>query len=170
MAIGAQLHTSVAYRLGVRGVRAVFFLVTAVTVLVLASVACAEDTQSATADLRLDGVRFSPELALTVDERSRGLMSRSHVPRDGMLFVFKRDTRGAFWMKNTLVPLRIVFFDARGQRVRQLRMTPCRAEPCPLYYPGRRYRFALELPARDARPAATIGPLRELRRLSRLAE
>lgn len=140
------------------------------TALALVSAASADRTQSATATLRLDGVPFSPELALTVDERARGLMGRSRVPRDGMLFVFPRDTKGAFWMKNTRVPLRIVFFDARGKRVRQLTMTPCKADPCTLYSPGRWYRFALELPARDTRPAARLGPLRELRRLVRLAE
>jgi uncharacterized membrane protein (UPF0127 family) len=163
-------RTSVAYRLGVRGLRAAFLLTGAVTMLVLASVACAESTQSATADLRLDGVPFRPELAVTADDRARGLMKRSRAPEDGMLFVFPRDTKGAFWMKNTRVPLRIVFFDANGKRVRQLVMTPCRADPCPLYFPGRWYRYALELPANDTRPAARLGPLRELRRLTRLAE
>lgn len=156
-----------------RSLRAVC-LVAALAVLVPVSAACAaggSDTVSAAAaDLRLDGIPFHPELALTVDERARGLMNRSRAPRDGMLFVFPRDTTGAFWMKNTRVPLRIVFFDARGQRVRQLRMTPCQADPCPLYSPGRRYRFALELRASDTRPAAKLGPLRELRRLVRLAE
>lgn len=152
--------------------RAAFLLVAAAAVLVLASVACAESsgTASVTADLRLDGVRFSPELAVTFDERAQGLMKRSRVPEDGMLFVFKRDTKGAFWMKNTRVPLRIVFFDAEGKRVRQLTMTPCKADPCPLYYPGRWYRFALELRVSDTRPAARLGPPRELRRLTRLAE
>lgn len=86
-----------------------------------------------------------------------------------MLFVFTRDTKGAFWMKNTRVPLRIVFFDASGKRVRQLTMTPCREDPCPLYFPGRWYRFALELRVTDGRPAARLGPLREIRRLARAA-
>ncbi|MCS7006262.1 MAG: DUF192 domain-containing protein [Gaiellaceae bacterium] len=126
-------------------------------------------TASVPASLRLDGVPFRPELALTPEERARGLMGRARAPADGMLFVFPSDTRGAFWMKNTRVPLRIVFFDARGVRVRELRMAPCRADPCPLYDPRRSYRFALELPAGDRRPAARLGPLRELRRLVRLA-
>ena len=50
-------------------------------------------------------------------------------------------------MKNTLVPLRIVFFDSRGVRVRTLTMKPCRRDPCPVYEPRRWYRFALELAA-----------------------
>jgi len=119
--------------------------------------------------LRLDGVPFRPELALTSATRSVGLMNRRRAPADGMLFVFPDDTRGGFWMKNTLVPLTIAFFDAEGKRVRKLSMTPCRQESCPIYNPGRRYRYALELRASDGRPAAKLGPLAELRRLGRIA-
>ena len=86
-----------------------------------------------------------------------------------MLFVFSTDTTGGFWMKNTLVPLTIAFFDSTGKRVRKLSMTPCRTDPCRVYDPGRRYRFALELRASDPRPALRIGPLAELRRLTRAA-
>ena len=123
----------------------------------------------ATADLRLDGLPFSPELALTSDQRALGLMHRKRAPRDGMLFVFPYDVTGGFWMKNTLVPLKIIFYDASGKRVRKLFMTPCRQESCPTYDPGRRYRFALELRASDPRAAAKLGPLLHLRRLSRRA-
>jgi uncharacterized membrane protein (UPF0127 family) len=86
-----------------------------------------------------------------------------------MLFVFPRETTGGFWMKNTLVPLTIAFFDVNGKRVRKLSMTPCREDPCRIYEPGRRYRFALELRASDTRRAARLGPPRELRRLSAAA-
>lgn len=124
---------------------------------------------SSATTLRLDGVPFRPELAITSASRSLGLMNRRRAPADGMLFVFPEDTRGGFWMKNTLVPLTIAFFNADGKRVRKLSMTPCRQESCPIYNPGRRYRFALELRASDARPAAKLGPLSELRRLSLVA-
>jgi uncharacterized membrane protein (UPF0127 family) len=117
--------------------------------------------------LRLDTVPFRPELAVTSSQRSLGLMNRRKAPADGMLFVFRRDTSGGFWMKNTLVPLTIVFFDAEGKRVRRLSMTPCRRDPCPIYEPRRRYRFALELPANDSRPALRLGPLAKLRQLTR---
>jgi uncharacterized membrane protein (UPF0127 family) len=117
--------------------------------------------------LTLDGVVFKPELALTSAQRSRGLMQRKQAPRDGMLFVFRDPTRTGFWMKNTLVPLTIVFFTADGKRVRKLRMVPCRSEACPIYDPMRVYRFALELPAGDRRPALRIGPAGALRRLIR---
>jgi uncharacterized membrane protein (UPF0127 family) len=123
----------------------------------------------ATAKLLLDDARLRPELALTPEQRSRGLMHRSKAPRDGMLFVFREDTSGAFWMKNTLVPLSIVFFDAHGRQVRRLSMTPCRRDPCRHYLPNRDYRFALELPAGAPRPAKRLGPLSALQRLIRAA-
>jgi len=160
-----------AYRLvvGVRRLR--FTTSVAVLVAALASgLASGADSGQPAARLKLDGVPFRPELALTSEERSVGLMNRRRAPADGMLFVFHRDTSGAFWMKNTLVPLTIVFFDRDGKRVRRLSMTPCKADPCPVYEPGWRYRFALELRAWDRRPAKRLGPLAEIRRLSRLAE
>jgi uncharacterized protein len=119
--------------------------------------------------LLLDGVRFHPELALTSAQRSRGLMHRPRAPADGMLFVSPEDTTSGFWMQDTLVPLTIVFFDRTGARVRRFSMEPCRRDPCRLYSPNRRYRFALELPAGDRRAAKRLGPLAALLRLSRSA-
>jgi uncharacterized membrane protein (UPF0127 family) len=119
--------------------------------------------------LRLDGVPFRPELALTSAQQQRGLMFRRKAPADGMLFVFPRPTSGGFWMKNTLVPLTIVFFDTAGKSVRRLTMRPCREDPCAIYDPGREYRYALELRANDQRPAKRLGPPAELKRLVRLA-
>jgi len=140
-----------------------------VAVVVGAVAATTSGASNSATTLRLDGAPFRPELALTSASRSLGLMNRRRAPADGMLFVFPEDTRGGFWMKNTLVPLTIAFFDVRGKRVRKLSMTPCRQESCPIYSPGERYRFALELRAADTRRAAKLGPVAELRRLSRLA-
>jgi uncharacterized membrane protein (UPF0127 family) len=140
--------------------------------LVPAFIALVVPTSSATpaaTTLRLDGVPFRPELALTSGQRQRGLMFRRRAPADGMLFVFPTQTTGGFWMKNTLVPLTIVFFDSRGKRVRKLSMTPCRAASCEIYDPGRAYRFALELRASDPRAGKQLGPISELRRLTRIA-
>ena len=139
----------------------------ALTALLMGASVSGASAQNAT--LRLDGVPFQPDLALTPEEQQTGLMNRRRAPKDGMLFVFPSDTAGGFWMKNTLVPLRILFFNANGKRVRALRMTPCRDDPCRIYQPGRTYRFALELRATDTRRGLTLGPLRELRRLIRLA-
>src|SRR5262245_29149083 len=125
----------------------------------------AQGASADTATLRLDGATFRPELALTTAQQTRGLMFRKRAPKDGMLFVFPFPTRGGFWMKNTLVSLRIVFFDTRGQAVRSFLMTPCRKDPCHIYDPRKEYRFALELPSTDTRPARMLGPPAALRAL-----
>ncbi len=150
------------YRVAMRLVLALCLTATVVA-------ASATAATAKTVALKLDGKQIRPELALTSTQRSVGLMHRQKAPGDGMLFVFTTDTTGGFWMKNTLVPLKIVFFNSKGKRVRTLRMTPCTDEPCKIYAPGRRYRFALELPATDTRPAKQLGPLVKLRRLARNA-
>lgn len=145
----------------VRGLPVALALVVAAGVLALARV----DADAATARLTLDGKVFRPELALTLEARSVGLMNRIPAPEDGMLFVFRRPTTGGFWMKNTHVPLLITFFDVNGRRVARFSMKPCHADPCKIYEPSRPYRFALELPADDRRPAMRLGPLAQLKRL-----
>lgn len=90
---------------------------------------------------------FDAELAVTADERARGLMHReSLLPGAGMLFVFPREGRHGFWMKNTLIELDIVFIGA-GRRVVDIarRAQPCRAEPCAQYYPAAPAAYALEI-------------------------
>jgi len=92
------------------------------------------------------GVTVSVEVADTAATRERGLMGRTSLAPDaGMVFVFPRDTKDAFWMKDTLIPLSIAFYDDRGRIVSLLDMEPCRAEPCPIYSPGVVYRGALEV-------------------------
>jgi uncharacterized protein len=144
-------------------VRALVLLSLLVAIAVLGG--SARGSTFATASLKLDGVAFRPELALTPAQQQRGLMFRKRAPADGMLFVFRMASSGGFWMKNTLVPLKIVFFDSGGRQVRTLRMTPCTKDPCRIYAPGKQYRFALELPASDRREALRLGPPFELRRL-----
>jgi uncharacterized protein len=91
-------------------------------------------------------VTVEVEVADDEAERARGLMGREALAQDaGMVFLFPDETEGAFWMKDTLIPLSIAFYDEDGRILRILDMEPCLQEPCPLYDPGVAYRGALEV-------------------------
>jgi uncharacterized membrane protein (UPF0127 family) len=87
-------------------------------------------------------------LAQNSEQRSKGLMGRTDLAGyDGMLFVFEEDTRGAFYMLNTPLPLSIAWFDSDGRFVSATDMEPCLSGPdCPLYHATGPYRYALEVP------------------------
>ena len=72
-------------------------------------------------------------------------MDVRHLDADaGMAFLFDGPVRTGFWMKHTLIPLSIAFWDTGGRIVDILEMTPCTKVPCPIYSPKDVYVGAVE--------------------------
>ena len=107
--------------------------------------------------VEIAGERFQVEVADDDDERARGLMFRDSLPADhGMLFIHDRQEPQAYWMKNTRIPLDILYFDSGRRLVSQQRdVPPCSAgDRCPPYPSRGPARYVLEL---NAGQAARLG-------------
>lgn len=92
-------------------------------------------------------VQLTVEIAATQKAREHGLMDVKKMGNDqGMVFLFPHPpVHDAFWMKDTLIPLDIVFWDAGGHIVDMQSMTPCTSDPCTIYYPRDGYFASVEL-------------------------
>ena len=118
--------------------------------------------------VELAGERYSVEVADDDQERARGLMFRDVLEEEhGMLFIHDREEHQAYWMKNTRIPLDILYFDTQLQLVTQQRdVPPCSAgDRCPPYPSRAPALYVLELNAGEARrlgledgAVLTLGP------------
>lgn len=98
-------------------------------------------------------------IAETEPARDAGLMGvRSLGANQGMAFLFPAATTVNFWMKDTLIPLDIAFWDATGTVISTDTMVPCHADPCPQYGAARPYVGAVEVASGLlARQGITVG-------------
>lgn len=94
-----------------------------------------------------DGFVVSVEVAADDDRRAEGLMYRDRLhPATGMLFLFPSEAPISFWMKNTRIPLDMIFLDSNRRIVGIERdVPPCRFDPCPSYGPEAMSRYVLEV-------------------------
>jgi uncharacterized protein len=107
--------------------------------------------------VELEGHRFQVEIADNDLERARGLMFRESMDEDrGMLFIHDAQQPLAYWMKNTKIPLDILYFDSKRQLVSQQRdVPPCSlGNRCPPYPSRDAAIYVLEL---NAGLAAKVG-------------
>lgn len=94
-----------------------------------------------------DGYEVILELAITNEEKMRGLMYRPSLPEDrGMLFIHEVAMLPTMWMKHTLIALDLIYLDQNGNVVYLVKdAQPCPAEPCPQFTTTEPTRAVLEL-------------------------
>ena len=103
--------------------------------------------------VELGNQRYAIEIADNDAERARGLMFRDALPSGhGMLFIHDAEEPQAYWMKNTKIPLDILYFDDERKLVAQQRdVPPCSlGDGCPSYPSDAPARYVLELNAGEA--------------------
>lgn len=124
--------------------RALLFIV----LIALSLTGCASASSTSWAELK--GKRFTIEIADEPAERERGLMFRDEMaPDHGMLFIHDSEEPQSYWMKNTKIPLDILFFDHQRRLVSvQERVPPCTAgDRCPPYASEGSALYVLEINA-----------------------
>jgi hypothetical protein len=107
--------------------------------------------------VELQGQRYRVEIADDNAERARGLMFRDAMPEEnGMLFIHDTQMPLSYWMKNTKIPLDILYFDRDRKLVSQRRdVPPCSlGDRCPPYPSSAPALYVLEL---NAGQAAKLG-------------
>ncbi len=94
-------------------------------------------------------VEIDAEVARTDWKREQGLMYRTYLPRNrGMLFIFPEEVQENFWMKNTKIPLDMIFADA-NMHINHIveNAQPCLNDPCPLILPRGFFQYMIEVNA-----------------------
>lgn len=103
--------------------------------------------------VEVGGQRYEVEIADNDASRAQGLMFRDKMADGhGMLFIHDYEEPQAYWMKNTRIPLDILYFDTGRRLVTQQRdVPPCSAgDACPIYPSNAPARYVLELNAGQA--------------------
>lgn len=100
------------------------------------------------------GVIIQAEIADTMKKRAEGLMYREHLAKDrGMLFTFDQAQVWTFWMKNTKIPLDIIWMNEKKQIIHIARNVPIctrNDDGCPQYQPNDPAMYVLEIGGGEA--------------------
>ena len=99
-------------------------------------------------ELEIAGSLFNLEMAKTSKQRQQGLMHRQKLAdRSGMIFIYPYAGNNRIWMKNTLIPLTVIWLDANAKIIDIKKLMPCRQQNCPVFGVDRPSKFIIELNA-----------------------
>jgi uncharacterized membrane protein (UPF0127 family) len=135
--------TTIEHKGGIGSMKKIFLLL---ALLFLAS--CTLQQDIVTIKTATNDIEVIVEIADDIDEQALGLMYRTAMEENhGMLFVFSDEKQRVFWMKNTKIPLDIIFVDTNGIIVDiKENFEPCIVSDCEKYY-SKPALYALEVNA-----------------------
>ncbi len=129
----------------------IFLLFLTSLILLISRMVADDDKQSQPREICFDGRCYFVEIADTESLREKGLMFRNGLDKNsGMLFIFEQDGDYPFWMKNTKMPLDIIWMDKNYEVVSIKTTDPCISDSCPNIDPGVSARYVLEINAGEA--------------------
>jgi len=97
--------------------------------------------------ITINDISIDVEIADTPLKITQGLMHRESLgEKEGMLFIFRSEDYRSFWMKNTLIPLDIIFVAGNGTIVDiKENFQPCEGDPCESYRSKARAKYVVEM-------------------------
>ena len=96
--------------------------------------------------VKISGKSITVEVADEPREMLNGLMHRESLCENcGMIFVFLEETEQDFWMKDTLIPLDMIFIDGNNLIVDVISAEPCKKDPCEHYIPNGKAKYVVEV-------------------------
>jgi hypothetical protein len=99
-----------------------------------------------TTNVTINDIKLTVWIADTQKARETGLMGVQRInENEGMLFVYEKPGEYAFWMKNTLMPLDLIFVSNDTKIISIQHMEPCATEPCKIYAPSAEILYAIEV-------------------------
>jgi len=99
-----------------------------------------------TTTVTINDIQITAWVADTQKARETGLMGMQNINEDeGMLFLYETPGAYAFWMKNMLMPLDVVFVSKDMKIVSIQHMDPCVMGPCSIYSPPSDILYAVEV-------------------------
>lgn len=113
---------------------------------VLWSVSPASELELFDATSLLVGDKFVRlEIANTANRRQQGLMFRANLEdQSGMIFIYPHSGNHRIWMKNTLIPLTVIWFDEQATVIEVQKLKPCKQAICPSFGVQSSSRFIIE--------------------------
>jgi uncharacterized membrane protein (UPF0127 family) len=125
-----------------------FYWVLSLLIFVILPIYAASISQVPILSIEINKKVFQLEIVTSAKDRQRGLMYRSSLNNDrGMLFIYPNPGDHRIWMKNTLIPLTVIWVDQFAVVLAVKRLVPCIEVNCPVFSSRERSRFIIELNA-----------------------